>query len=309
MPRHKRDLSHLKACAKVLINTDVDKQFLSRFGPENMKHERSIAPAAALPVAALPLAHPDRIDGGFRPVKAWGHFRKLVADKEDTEQVFHIINALRDRGFADRAADFYESALGAASLADRTALVRLLDDHAGLRALDEGTVGRAYLSFMEREGLTAQGLVDEYDRFNRRKPKVDDLLERYSNRLRDTHDLNHVLTGYGRDALGELCVLAFSACHTPNWGTQLIVWAGAMQIRKQVPRETNVVACIREARALGKAAANIAHQDIAALLREPLSHARARMKIGKPEAYRRAHDVMRAHGLNPAATALAAQAG
>ena len=29
-------------------------------------------------------------------------------------------------------------------------------------------------------------------------------------RLRDIHDLFHVITGYGRDALGELCLLAFT---------------------------------------------------------------------------------------------------
>src|SRR3546814_8993300 len=62
---------------------------------------------------------------------------------------------------------------------------------------------------MEREGLTAQGLVDESLKFRRGKPSHDDMLELYGNRLRDTHDLFHIPTGYGRDALGEQCVLAF----------------------------------------------------------------------------------------------------
>jgi ubiquinone biosynthesis protein COQ4 len=119
--------------------------------------------------------------------------------------------------------------------------------------------------------------------------------------------LHHVLTGYGRDALGEACVLAFSERHTPSWGTLFIAWAGGAQIRKQVPREAGIFGCIREARRLGKASANIAHQDIAALLREPLANARKRLGIGKPEAYFRAHQVMRDAGLNPAETALAVQ--
>ncbi len=261
--------------------------------------------AAATP--QLPLVHPHRRDEGFRPVKAWGHFRKLVADKEDTEQVFHIINCLRDGRFQRIARDFYASDFGRATLADGENLVALLDDHDRLRALPAGTVGRAYLAFMEREGLSAQGLVDEYDRFRRGQPRHDDLVERYSNRLRDTHDLCHVMTGYGRDALGEACVLAFSACHTPNWGTQFIAWAGAAQIRKQVPRAANIFPCIREARRIGKAAGNIAQQDIAALLNEPLDAARVRLGIGKPVQYRRAHDVMRASGLNPDQTVLAPQ--
>lgn len=256
----------------------------------------------------LPLSHPNRFDRGFRPLKAWGHFRKLVADKEDTEQVFHIIEALRDRRFEGRARDFFATDFGRRTLEERSNLVPMLDDHDSLRKLEPGTVGRAYLAFMEREGLTAQGLVDEYDRFRRGQQRYDDQLEVYSNRLRDTHDLCHVMTGYGRDALGEACVLAFSACHTPNLGTQFIAWAGAAQIRKQVPRDANIFGCIREARRIGKAAGNIAHQDIAALLREPLADARARLNIGKPVAYLRAHEVMRAAGLEPEQTALSAQA-
>ena len=256
---------------------------------------------------SLPLRHPDRTDGGFRPLKAWRHFQKLIVDKEDTEQVFHIIDALRNRSFERLAREFYATPFGRQTLEQRTNLVAMLDDHASLRELAPDTVGRAYLAFMEREGLTAQGLVDEYDRFRRNQPRWHDQIELYSNRLRDTHDLCHVLTGYGRDALGEACVLAYSACHTPNWGTKFIAWAGAAQIRKQVPREANIFGCIREARRIGKAASNIAYQDIAALLREPLADARTRLNIGKPETYRRAHEVMRAAGLNPAETALAAQ--
>ena len=256
-------------------------------------------------MSPLPLRHPDRIDGGFRPLKAWGHFQQLVADKEDTEQVFHIIEALRDRRFARRADRFYATPFGRSTLENGTNLVALLDDHASLRALEPGTVGRAYLAFMEREGLTAQGLVDEYARF--RKGGWDDKLEHYANRLRDTHDLNHVLTGYGRDALGEACVLAFSETQTPSLGTLFIAWAGATQIRKHVPRAAGIYGCIREARRLGKASADIAHQDIAALLREPLADARKRLGIGKPAAYFRAHQVMRAAGLEPAETMLSAQ--
>ena len=44
-----------------------------------------------------PLQHPDRKHAGFQPFKAWRHFRKLTENKEDTEQVFHIIEALKSR--------------------------------------------------------------------------------------------------------------------------------------------------------------------------------------------------------------------
>ena len=38
--------------------------------------------------------HPGRPVPKFRPFRAMHHFRKLIADKEDTEQVFHIFQCL-----------------------------------------------------------------------------------------------------------------------------------------------------------------------------------------------------------------------
>jgi ubiquinone biosynthesis protein COQ4 len=247
----------------------------------------------------LPLSHPDRTDGGFRPVKAWGHFRKLIADKEDTSQVFHIIEALRDKRFAQRAEAFFATPLGRDVLARDEYLPALLDDHAALRRLPKGSVAHAYADFMEAEGLTAQGLVDEFDRFRSGQPRFDDLLERYGNRLRDTHDLFHVLTGYGRDALGEQCVLAFSYSQTPGWGVLFIAWAGAREVRKQVGADMPVYAAVREGQRIGRAALSIANQDIAALLAEPLEAARARLGIAPPNAYRAAQAAMRAKGIDP----------
>ncbi|HEX4874722.1 MAG TPA: Coq4 family protein, partial [Sphingorhabdus sp.] len=155
---------------------------------------------------AIPFSHPARTDSGFRPLKALHHFRKLIADKEDTEQVFHIIRALSGNSFTKRAREFWSSSMGKSLLAEPQNLVEILDNHKSLRKLPMGTVAHAYCDFMEKEGLTAQGLVDEYEKFADKTEKFDDLLERYGNRQRDTHDLFHVLTGYGRDALGEQCV-------------------------------------------------------------------------------------------------------
>src|SRR3546814_10473358 len=63
-------------------------------------------------MTTLPLSHPDRTDTGFRPFKALRHFRKLIADKEDTEQVFHIIDALRDKRFGRSVEQFFTTPEG-----------------------------------------------------------------------------------------------------------------------------------------------------------------------------------------------------
>lgn len=248
--------------------------------------------------SAIPFSHPDRIQSSFRPMKALHHFRKLVADKEDTEQVFHIIRALSGKTFVNRAREFWSSEMGAKLLAEPQNLVEILDDHATLRKLPMGTVGQAYCDFMEREGLTAQGLVDEYEKFAEKGERFDDLLELYANRQRDTHDLYHVLTGYGRDALGEQCVLAFTYSQNPNPGILFIAYAGGREIKKGL-KQLPIYSAIREAQRNGKIAQKIAHQDIRALLAEPLAAARKRLGIGEPALYNRAHDLMRAGGIDP----------
>lgn len=250
-------------------------------------------------MTAIPLSHPDRTDAGFRPLKAWRHFRQLIADKEDTEQVFHILEALRDNRFARSAERFFATSVGQKVMVERPYLPALLDDHDRLRKLPEGSVGRIYVDFMEREGLTAQGLVDEYAKFRHGKPRYDDMLEIYGDRLRDTHDLFHILTGYGRDALGEQCVLAFSYSQTPSWGTLFIAWAGAREIRKGFGKRYPIYGAVREGQRIGRIAEQIANQDIEALLAEPIGAARKRLGIATPKIYHQVHALMRADGIDP----------
>ncbi len=246
-----------------------------------------------------PLIHPDRPRARSRPLKALYHFRKLIADKEDTEQVFHIVHALRRPQEVDRLERFFSSPEGSALYRTEPDLVALLDDHAALRRLPPGTVAHAYCDFMEAEGLTAQGLVDEYAKFGSRNAPYDDLFRWYEDRIRDTHDLMHVLTGYGRDALGEQCVLAFNHGSIPNNGILLIAYAGLFEVRKYVPRGTPLLKAVNEGKRHGKRAAAIAHQPIEALLAEPLDAARRRLNIGQPYIYHQAHAHIRSAGLDP----------
>ena len=243
-------------------------------------------------------AHPDRVRPRFRPFKAMRHFRNLIADKEDTSQVFHIFEALPRRGFRDDARAFVESEHGRAILKREPYLPDLLDDHERLRAMPAGSVAHAYCDFMESEGLSSAGLVAEYDRFTGGK-RFGDLLEYYGNRNRDTHDLLHVLTGYGRDALGEQCVLAFTYGQNPAPANLFIAYAGGLNVKKTTRSDAPVLKAINEARKLGRACPRISEQSITDLLAEPLEAARARLNITPPVYYHEAHRRFRARGINP----------
>ncbi len=240
--------------------------------------------------------HPDRAKPKLRPLTAWRHMQNLIADKEDTEQVFHIIEALNGGSFEKNFKAFAASPEGARLLEERPYLPPLLDDHSWIRELPAGTVGRAYVEFMEREGLTAQGLVDESEKFRSRVREFDDDYLWFGNRLRDTHDLFHVLSGYNRDALGEASLLAFTHGQNPGPGVIFIAYMGARTIAKHAPKEARIMDCFWEGKRNGAKAGKIIRQDIPSLLREPLDAARARLGIEKPVTYYDALKVLSAQG-------------
>jgi ubiquinone biosynthesis protein COQ4 len=246
---------------------------------------------------ALPLVAPERKVSGFRPLKVLHHFGKLVEDKEDTEQVFHIIEATKGRRSLRQAHDFIRSPEGQRFLADGVDIPAMLDDHTRWADCGPNSVAAHYIAFMKREGLSAAGLVAESHKWAPPENLPRDQTQWYFDRLRDTHDLFHVLTGYGRDALGEASLLGFSYEQSYNGGVLFIAYAGARQIGKVSGTKAPLFAAIKEGRKLGKAAAKISHQDIAALMREDITEARARMNIGKPEVYRQCLAILAGEGI------------
>ncbi|NOU03413.1 MAG: hypothetical protein HOO94_07175 [Novosphingobium sp.] len=231
--------------------------------------------------------------------KAWHHFKELVKDKENTAEVFPIFMALPWRGVYDAARAFLSSERGQKIRASEPSLVTILDDHASLRKLPAGTVAHAYCDFMEREGLSAQGLVEELDRYRSDDMVFKDQMEWYFNRLRDTHDLMHVLTGFGRDALGEQCVLAFTYSQQPALAHLFLGYAGALEIRKNAQVKVPLLRAVREGQRMGKACPRIAEMPIRELLAMPLDEARATLGIRDPRFYRRAHAAWQAAGIDP----------
>ncbi|MEP3225792.1 MAG: Coq4 family protein [Parasphingorhabdus sp.] len=247
----------------------------------------------------MPLLNAKHKAPSIRPIKAFRHFRNLIADKEDTAEVFHIIEALAGKAFIRNAKRFLEAPNARAIMERNVDLPEMLDDHDALRKLSPDSLGQAYVRFMEKEGLTAAGLVAEFDRYGAEFEKRHDITEWYGDRMRDTHDLLHVLTGYGRDALGEQCVLGFTYSQNPNLGVLFIAYAGALEMKKQSPSNAPVLKAVREGQRLGKAAKRLAYYDIEKILAMPIDEARAFLNIGEPKYYKQAHAAYEAQGIDP----------
>ena len=108
-----------------------------------------------------PLRHPTRPRSRYRPLAAVRHFRELLKDKENTAEVFRIYDALPSRQFVPRVRALTLSPHGDALRRSEPFLPPILDDHDALRKTPAGSVAHAYCDFMEREGLSAAGLVEE----------------------------------------------------------------------------------------------------------------------------------------------------
>ena len=243
-----------------------------------------------------PIVAADRTRSGVRPLAVWRHFLKLVEDKEDTEQVFHIIEATKGKASHRQAKDFIRSSQGQRFLRDEVDIPAMLDDHKRWADRPFNSVAQRYIAFMRREGLSAQGLVDESHKWTPPEARPQDLMEWYFNRLRDTHDLFHVLTGYGRDALGEACLLGFSYAQNHNKGVLFIAYAGAHQIKKVSGTKAPLFAAVREGQRLGREAEKLAHQDVEALMQEDIQAARKRLKVGAPALYRQCLKTLEGEG-------------
>lgn len=238
------------------------------------------------PDAALPSRTPRP---GWR--SAWRALRRLVEDPERTDAVFDLIDALPDRSHERALRRLRADPDGAALLARRHSLRAALADPDALAALPDGSLGRAYARFMRAERLRAEGLVaaDEgRGHANRdRAPDEagdDDAAHWLGERMRDLHDLFHVLTGYGSDEAGEVANLAFTYAQFPNRGVGLIVLAGMVLGPKSrgLAWQRYLLCAFRR----GRRARPVAHAPLEDWLALPLDEVRRRLRIEPPE---RAH--------------------
>lgn len=244
------------------------------------------------------LRHPDRPVPRYRPLRAVRNFQALIKDKEDTSLVFKIFESLPSKTFLSRVQQLALSHQGEYLRRTEPCLPEMLDDHAALRRTPKGSLAHAYCDFMEAEGLSAAGLVAEAERLGR--PKYPDLVQWFMERSRDTHDLFHILTGYGRDALGEQCVLLFTHGQSPSQGHLLIGYAGAANIKKTVHgSKAPVVGAVRQAHRTGKGAPRLIEQSIRDLLAQPVDDVRAALRIPQPTLYRECLRIWRDEGIDP----------
>lgn len=246
---------------------------------------------------------PQTLNPGVPLRREWGTafaaLRRLLANGDDTEQVFRIMRALN----GDVTQRNYRKLLrvqGGGKLAyRRLELAQRLSDRTWIDSFEPNTLGAAYRSFLDSTGYSADGLVQvSMVEGGFQGIDVEHPYAWMGRRERDIHDIWHVLTGYKADEhLGELCLVAFSYAQTGGLGWGFIALGGAL---KSI-RTTGRLDCLRaiwEGYRHGKRARWLHGEDYEALLQEPLAAARRRLGIADPARYRTAQARLAAAGIS-----------
>jgi ubiquinone biosynthesis protein COQ4 len=221
-----------------------------------------------------------------KPRLRWGvalkALRRLLADKEDTSQVFEIMRALNGDSAGRNYRRLLTTPRGGRLAYDRVELAPRLMDDAWLDGFAAGTVGAAYRAFVRSENISAEGLAD-ISRRNLPSAELPHPHAWFGRRTRDSHDLWHVLSGYHRDGLGEACLVAFSYAQTGSLGWAVIALGAALQPRRR--QKHPYVRAIWQGFQRGRKAAWLAGEDYEQMMSEPLEAARRRLGLTPPTLY------------------------
>lgn len=231
------------------------------------------------------IEHPVR-PNRIRPFTILRCFLAVVRDPENTEAGARMVLCLAGDEAKANFDRFRAHPVGQRILAGAPTAYELLTDHAALRAMPEGSLGREFLAFVEREGISTQGLADATRHVEDEVMKPNAEVRRYFDHMRSTHDLWHVLTGYSRDILGELLLLSFTYGQTRNRPFGWIVRFAKIGIERKLPG-ANARELIEEADARAQRAEWLPTADWETLLPLPLDEVRERLGLGEPPRYTR----------------------
>jgi ubiquinone biosynthesis protein COQ4 len=219
----------------------------------------------------------------LQPMAAIRAVRRLIANPDDTAQVFKIIRALTGNSFERLYQRVLEDPMGRQILEERRDILTVLKDRDRLRELADGTLGREYARFLDTEYIDAEGLVHASEDIDDPSIFLDERAQVLSRRLRDSHDLWHVVTGYKRDIFGELALLSFTYRQTGNHGIGFIVFIASLRLWHEGHREA--LQLIWNAWWRSRSAAFFPAADWEGLLSMPLAEVRRILQVGETPVY------------------------
>ncbi|MEJ7600250.1 MAG: Coq4 family protein [Kofleriaceae bacterium] len=172
---------------------------------------------------------------------------KVLADPQRTDQVL-VFSVYANAGtMPGRIHRFLEHPDGRRLFDEHRTIDTRSVDLAALGALPVGTLGRAYADFLRTHQLSPDVL--EAPPAQVRDPAIAYIIQR----LRQTHDLWHVVTGYETDPGSEIALQAFTYGQLRNPSSFVLSVAGSLRAARVKPGLVREVArAMRAGRRAGK---------------------------------------------------------
>jgi ubiquinone biosynthesis protein COQ4 len=220
----------------------------------------------------------------IRPLIAHRALRALSQNPDDTAQGIVAIAALTGNSNERLFRRFKRSEKGREILRQRRDLYALLSDHERMLAMPPGSLGRTIVEWFIREDISAQGLAAASEQAAKTfggRSDVSDEARVFGSRVRNLHDVFHVVAGYDRDVRGEIAVLTFTFAQTGNTGIGYLI--GRSLLRNGWNSETGRL--IRQAYQRGRRATWLLDADWETLFEQPIDQVREQLGVGEPPVY------------------------
>jgi ubiquinone biosynthesis protein COQ4 len=166
----------------------------------------------------------------LRWTRALSALRMVLADPDRTDQVLEFLGLVNSGPSTSARIERFFTDPAAQTLYDEHRAIdsRTVDLDA-LAALPEGTLGHAYAKFLRSRGLTPEV-------FDGSPPGIrDPRLAYVVQRMRQTHDLWHVVTGCDTDPAGEIALQAFTFAQVRAPGNAILAVTGALRGVREKP--------------------------------------------------------------------------
>ncbi|NNE41622.1 MAG: hypothetical protein HKN14_11985 [Marinicaulis sp.] len=219
-------------------------------------------------------------NGGVRPFKAFVSGVRLAVNVDNTRHFFSLMDAIDGPQHERNFQRYLKTPTGARINSEKFEIKSILENRDRLRSFPDGSLGRRYLEFLELEGLDVSMLYEAELEAASSALKLDPPRRLYNETGTAIHDLLHVLTGYGRDPLGEACLLAFTAEQFALRGVAFA--ANSIALREQLRQpKTPVFRALKEARSRARQMVWIAEIDWRDWLALPIDTVRSELGLSQ----------------------------
>ncbi len=192
----------------------------------------------------------------------------LLRNPDDTRQVFLLGVSTGRRALPNLLTRIVLSEEGGRMIREQPTIDSKHVDYEALRKLPDGTLGREYVRFLDVNHL-------DPDLFHA-PPGLPQIPAYVAQRMRQTHDIWHVLTGYTPDVPGEVALQAFSFAQSRTPLSLLIAFFGSLRNSVKHP---GIIGKSIDGYRRGKRAAFLPSVWLEEMWALPLEEARKRLSI------------------------------